>query len=203
MTAGCLPLAADCNVSSKSMDLDDHQELLRQAAVSPARVLRLINGRLYSAEPEEKWSAVRALGALAARPGLLSDEKLSELLRRYFWALNSESGAVPFGLPEAIGELLAVRPALQPDFLPLLCSLAHQPDVFQTGPILRGVLWALGRIGPPAAGADPKALEAVAATAREHPDDEMRRMAAWALARMQPEESQPPPLKLDAPPRRS
>lgn len=166
------------------MDLDDYQELLRQAAIAPARVLRLISGRLYSADPEQKWRAVRALGALAAQPGLLSDQKLSELLRRYFWALNSESGAVPFGLPEAIGELLAARPALQADFLPLLCSLAHREETLQTGAILRGVLWALGRVGPPAAAADPALLEALRTMAREHPVDETRRMAQVALAQI-------------------
>lgn len=168
------------------MDLEDHPKLLRQAAASQAGVLREINRRLYSADPEEKWRAVRALGVLAAQPGLLSDEKVCNLLRRYFWALNSESGAVPFGLPEAIGELLAARPTLQADFLPLLCSLVYQAEAFQTGPILRGVLWAMGRVGPAAASTDPEALEAVRTMASEHPDEETRRAAQWALSRMVP-----------------
>ncbi|MBM3746568.1 MAG: hypothetical protein FJW34_12300 [Acidobacteria bacterium] len=159
------------------------EDLLREAAAQPARVLRYLTGRLY-ADPAEKWRAVRALGELAAAAGLLSDERLGELLRRYFWALNDESGAVPWGIPEAIGELLAVRPSFQRDFLPLLCSLAHQDEVFQTGPILEGVCWALGRVGPPVAACDPEAVAALR-DAAAHPDAGLREAAAAALARIE------------------
>ncbi len=158
-------------------------ELKIEAAAHPARALRYLSGLLYAADPEVKWQAVRALGKLAAEPGLLSDGRLASLLERYFWALNDESGAVPYGVPEAIGEVLAARPSLQPRFLALLCSQAHQEDVVQSGPVLQGVFWALGRIGPPVADCDPAAVEALRAAACG-PDPGLRETAARALERI-------------------
>ena len=103
------------------LDAEDHPALLRFSQGAPARTLRYLSGRLYSEDADMKWRAVRALGALAADPALLSEEELTELLRRYLWSLNDESGAVPFGVPEAVGEILARRPSLQeasaPDLL--------------------------------------------------------------------------------------
>ena len=49
--------------------------------------------------------------------------------RRFFWALNDESGAVPYGVPEAVGEILAVRPEMQPTFLSILCAHLTEEDM--------------------------------------------------------------------------
>ena len=70
--------------------------------------------------------------------------RLQDLLRRLFWALNDESGAVPYGVPEAIGEILAVRPACQREFLPVLCSMLTHEEMIQTGPIERGIVVGTG-----------------------------------------------------------
>jgi hypothetical protein len=56
-------------------------------------------------------------------------------------------------------------------FLPLLCSLAYDPERIQNGPIEQGVFWALGRVGQPAAACSPEAVEAVRA-AHQHPKPE-------------------------------
>jgi hypothetical protein len=155
----------------------DHPALIRFARSAPARTLRYLSARLYSEDADVKWRAVRALGTLAADPALLADDKLAEQLRRYFWALNDESGAVPFGIPEAIGEILARRPSLQKLFLPLLCSMIQEEEVVQAGAIERGIIWAIGRVGVPAAHSAPALLRLRDA----HPDPETRRVAAWAL----------------------
>ena len=92
----------------------------------PVRVVRFLTGRLYSADEAEKWNAVRALGAVCADRNVMPPAKLLDFMRRFFWALSDESGAVPFGVPEAVGEVLAQRPELHKRFLPVLCSmLAH------------------------------------------------------------------------------
>jgi hypothetical protein len=152
---------------------------------TPARMLRHLSGRLYSADPDVKWRAVRALGALAADAALLTDERLAEQLRRYLWALNDESGAVPFGVAEAIGEILARRPSLQEAFLPLLCSMTAEEEVSQTGPIERGVIWAIGRVGASALICDPDVLPRIRSLAESHPDQETRQVASWALRRLE------------------
>jgi hypothetical protein len=155
--------------------------LVRLARPKLGPVLRYLSGRLSSADEEEKWQAVRGLGAVVGDRQIVSHDKATDLLRRFFWALNEESGAVPYGMPEAIGEILALRSELQKVFLPILCALATDEDMLQTGPIERGVLWALGRVGPPVGRCAPEAVEAVAAAATRHPDPETRRVACRSL----------------------
>jgi hypothetical protein len=164
---------------------EDHAGLVGIARNAAGRTLRYLSGSLLSEDEEVKWRAVRALGALAADPGLLSDRRLSEQLRRYLWSLNDESGAVPFGVPEAMGEVLARRPSLQKAFLPLVCAMIHQEEASQTGPIERGIVWAIGRVGEPAAQCDAEVLPRIRGMAAEHPDAATRRVAAWAADRLE------------------
>jgi hypothetical protein len=175
---------------------EDYPALLLASRGAPARALRHLSGRLCSEDAEIKWRAVRALGALAADPVLLTEAKLAEQLRRYLWSLNDESGAVPFGVPEAIGEILANRPSLQEAFSPLICSMIHEEEVSQTGAVERGVIWAIGRVGRAALRSNPDVLPRVRNTAAAHPDAETRRVAAWALDRLEgsaAEDQQPEP----------
>ena len=148
-------------------------------------VIRHLNSRLYSGDGQEKWRTIRALGALAANQELMDERRLTDLVRRFIWALNDESGAVPYGVPEAIGELLAVRPELQQAFLPILCSLLTEDDMSQTGPIERGALWAVGRIGPPVAEYSTEAVAAVRSAADSHLEGETREIATWSLVRIE------------------
>jgi methylated-DNA-[protein]-cysteine S-methyltransferase len=167
----------------KALDDRDWRQLQRLARVQPAKTLRYLTARLYVAEDGNRCDAARALGVVAGEPEILSEEKVRDLLRRYFWWLNDESGAVPLGIPEAIGAILAARSELQQEFLPILCSLAHHPDLLQTGPIERGVFWALGHIGRPVTLCSPDAVKAVSSAAQQHPDPETQTTAAWALTR--------------------
>lgn len=168
---------------TQAVDRED-EAALRRAALSSPRTLRFLSSRLASPEDALKRKVVRSLGIVVGERAGVSGNQVRELLRRWFWALNDESGAVPFGVPEAIGEVLAVRTEFQPEFLSLLCSLAYQPELIQTGPIERGVFWALGRLGQASAGLCPEAVQAVARAARQHSDLESRKVAAWALMQL-------------------
>ena len=161
----------------------ERHDMVREAAkAKPAAVIRYLTGGLYAAADASRWRTIRALGAVAGDRESVSDRRIRELLRRFFWWLNDESGAVPFGVPEAIGEILAKRPELQADFLPLLCGLAHEQDVIQTGPIERGIYWALGRVGGDVAACSPEAVAALTHAVWHHPDREICIVAQWALS---------------------
>ena len=167
---------------ARLFETGDVDAMVALARRQPGLALRFLTGRLYSADQDEKWRAVRAIGTLARQPGLLTDSRLLDLLRRFLWALNDESGAVPFGVPEAIGEVLAMRPEHRASILPILCGMLSEAETFQTGPVERGIYWALGRIGPDVVAHCPDVLETVAAAARSHPDADTRAAAAEALA---------------------
>lgn len=160
---------------------EDTAALLARARTKPGPVVRYVQGRLYSADPEEKWLAVSTLGALVREPGLLPDSKVEDLLQRFLWALNDESGNVPFGVPEAIGEIVSVRPVFCAQVLPVLCGMLTEEETFQTGPIERGIYWALGRIGPNVLRHCPGVARTIADAARCHPDPDTRQAAATAL----------------------
>jgi len=169
------------NDLARAVDQED-EAVLRQAALAGvAKTIRFLSRRLSSADDRTKWKVVRGLGVVVSERDAVSIDRARELLRRFFWSLKDESGTVPFGVPEAIGEVLAVRTELQVEFLSILCSLAYHPELVQTGRIERGVFWALGRLGQASALCSPEAVKAVTWAAQQHPDPESRRIAAWAL----------------------
>lgn len=161
----------------------DWAGLVQLARQESAKILGYLTSRLCSDDAGLKWKAVRALGVVTGDHEAVGEDRVRELLRRFVWLLSDESGNVPFGVPEAFGEVLLARPEFQEEFLPLLCALAYDPERRQTGPIEQGVFWALGRVGQPAAACSPEALEAVACAAAQHPDPQTRNIAAWALSR--------------------
>lgn len=159
----------------------DWGSLRALAKERPPRVIRYLQSRLYEPEPERREPVLGALGELARDTVILDHERVLNLLRRFVWALNDESGAVPFGVPEAIGEILAARPEFQETFLPLLCGLLTEEEMSQTGPIERGALWAAGRVGPAVAACSEGAVRSVRATALSHPDPATCETARRAL----------------------
>jgi hypothetical protein len=146
------------------------------------RLLRRIVSLLYSSEPRKKWRAVAALGVVFGAGGLDCNE-LERQVQRLLWAMNDESGAVPYGIPEALGELLALHPELKPRILPLLVSYLAEDELVQTGPILAGAIWALGRVGIEEPEEGRRALPALRAALREG-DAELCGAALWTLPRL-------------------
>ena len=163
---------------------EDYPAVVAVAQRSFARVLRYLNGRLYTADTDEKRRVVSALGQIVSDEKIVSRARARDLLRRFFWSMNDESGTVPYGVPEAIGEILVVRPEFRDEFLPLLCSMLTHEELLQTGPIEQGVIWALGRVGSPVAEASPAAVKGLQHHARFHPDEETRRLAEEALGQI-------------------
>lgn len=166
----------------EAIDRQDHDSLRQQARGNAARVIRYFNSRLYTQNDEEKEKVIKALGIVVADSSIVPHWRAEELLRRFAWALNDESGAVPYGVPEAMGEVLAVRPEFQKSFLPILCSLLTEDDMSQTGPIERGAVWAAGRVGTPVAEYSKQVVEAVRRAADQHPDQTIRSAAMRSLA---------------------
>lgn len=161
------------------------REPLLEAARDPGRASKLIRrilGRLYSRDPAVKWRAVAALGVVSAE-GVMEDKKALDLIKRLYWTLSDESGSVPFGVPEALGEIFANRPSLQPGNTPILVSYLVHKDMVQTGPILAGAIWAVGRVGiedPEERQRALRGLESALATG----DGEVRGAALWTLTRL-------------------
>ena len=133
---------------------EDWSALVQLARREPAKTLRYLTSRLCSADAPLKWKAVRALAAVAGDREGMSENRIRRLLQRFLWLLSDESGNVPYGVPEAFGEVIE-----------------------------QGVFWALGRVGQPAAACSAEAVEAVVRASRQHPEPETRSIASWARSR--------------------
>ena len=153
-------------------------EALKALALGGQGIVRTLVSLLYSTDEELRWQAINALGEVSA--ALVEDgqrERVIDLVRRLFWALNDESGGIGWNVPEAVGEILARVPFLIATFGP---PLVTHLDVSPYGP---GVLWAIGRL----AAIEPRAVEFALPRVREllgDPEAMVRGRAAWALGRL-------------------
>jgi len=135
-----------------------------------------------------RWRAVTALGR--AVDDLADDdfEAAREFVRRLLWGLNEESGTVGFGLPESLGEILAVNERLAAEYLPLFLSyLGPGENFLEFEPLQRGVLWGLGRLVRARPGLiDREDVTRRVAPLLSSPDPEVRGLAVWALGALAP-----------------
>jgi len=97
--------------------------------------------------------------------------------------LSDESGAVPYGIPEALGEILAKRREFLGNYVPILVSYLIDEELVQTGPILAGVLWALGRAQTTDSGEIRRALPGIRA-ALDSKDADLAGSALFCLGRL-------------------
>ncbi len=155
---------------------------LAELARQKRRTLGSLISLTYDTDPAVGWRAVEAMGVAAER---LTDEDpdvvREHLLRRLFWLITEESGAICWRAPEAIGEIAARRPDVYGDYIPIVAHLLVEMAEEDLGHFRAGILWAIGRLGPVAGDRMVGVLPAVV-TALKSPDPQVRGMAVRALA---------------------
>ncbi len=130
--------------------------------------------------------AARALGICINK---LSEEKAEDarnLIRRFMWQMNEESGNIGWGIPEAFAETLVHNTRMAKEFHPVLLSYimdTGRDDNFCDHDILRrSCFWSVGRLVM----ARPElCMRAIPWLIRglEDVDIACRGLAAWALAK--------------------
>lgn len=106
-------------------------------ATHDRQVIRQLQSRVIAAEGLLFWRAVEGLGRVAK---WLEQEKpgyASELVKRYFWLLNEESGGTAWNAGQAIGSIMANCPETYGHFHWMLSDLLDDPS------LRNGVLWGL------------------------------------------------------------
>lgn len=108
---------------------------------------------LLAKEPELKWRTVVAFGRVMARLAESSMEDARSVLRQMLWRMNEESGSIGWGVPEAMGEIMAVHPGLAREYSHMLLSYIRQyrgrqcdDNFIEHGPLRWGVYWGLARL---------------------------------------------------------
>lgn len=155
------------------------------------KTLNHLFSALCSEDEEIKWHAVTAMGFGVADLAERDLEAARNILRRMVWSLNEESGGIGWGLPEAMGEILARNEGLAREFAPLLVSYLQPGGNFlDFEPLLRGALWAVARL----AESHPQILQTLEADScllafLSSPDAPARGYAILALGRIGKKES--------------
>lgn len=161
---------------------DDFAGVLETFRSCPARrVINPLFSCLCSTEPQIKWRAITALGAVVANLAQEDMESARVVMRRMIWNLNDESGGIGWGVPETMGEVMARHEGLAREYVNILVSYIREDGNFlEYEPLQQGVLWGLGRL----AQTSPELLQD--AGAHLHPflsseDATLRGLAAWIL----------------------
>lgn len=134
---------------------------------------------------EIKWRAVTALGTVIAR---LADERMEEariIMRRCMWHMNEESGNIGWGIPETMGEAMALHPKTAEEYHTILISYIQDskgPDNYLDHPPLRrAAVWGVGRLAEVRPEQAAKAEDALLELLDNQEDPPTRGHAARAL----------------------
>jgi len=106
---------------------------------------------LYNKDELVKWRAVTAFGIYTRFIGESDSVKLNNVIRRCVWMLTEESGGIAWGVPEAMGEMLANSEELTQSHASILMShIFDNPDgsdnYLEHEPLRFGVIWAVSRL---------------------------------------------------------
>jgi len=102
--------------------------------------VRVLMYFLYDLSPLIRWRAVEAFGIVSAELSKSHLEAVRQIVRRFFWGMNDESGNLIRNAPESIGEVLLNVPHLIDEYGLVLASF------YEEEPFERGVHRALARI---------------------------------------------------------
>ncbi|MGI6224864.1 MAG: DVU0298 family protein [Peptococcales bacterium] len=163
-------------LTKELLNEEKYEQLLKLARKKHNKTLKYIQMNLFEdINSPLRWYAIEAIGRLAREMAPKEPEVYRNLIRRFLWAMNDESGNVPWSSPEGIASIIANQPFLFADFTPMLITNALDNPMCH-----RGMLWAAGRIGGiKSALVEPFINEIHPFISSSTPD--LRGFAAWAL----------------------
>jgi hypothetical protein len=159
---------------------------------------RNLFSELCSQDEFVKWSAVRNMGIWASELAENNLEAARNLMRRFMWQLNEESGSIGWGIPEAMGEVMARHEGLALEFSSILVSYIREDGNFlEFEPLQRGALWGIGRL----AEVRPQIFRSLQISPYlipflSSPDAAVRGLAAWVAGLIKAREAEKPIEKL-------
>ncbi len=174
-------------MASKSLKDALREPLARgdlEAVVEVAKERRKVFGTLialtFDPDPQVAWRAIEAMGMAAEALSRSHPSQVKEHMRRLYWLITEESGAVFWRAPECMAECSARVPGLLADFIPIAFHLLETLEEEDLEHFRPGALWAVGRLHT-LAGDDLPVLLPLVEDALQDPDSQARGMAVWCL----------------------
>ena len=123
------------------------QALESMRSIPGRRLINPLFSFLCSMDPQIRWRAIKSIGEVVTNIARDDMESARVIMRRMIWNLNDESGGIGWGLPEAMGEVMARHEGLAKEYVNILLSYIRADGNFlEHEPLQRGVLWGLGRL---------------------------------------------------------
>lgn len=136
---------------------------------------------------ECRWQAAYGLGLCVSLMAAENMETARVFMRRLMWNLNEESGNLGWGIPEAMGCILAATPPLADEYARIFISYGYQTgkddNFLDHVPLRRGVYWGIGRLAQTNALRASPAMPHLVAALRDE-DGILCAFAAWALLQL-------------------
>jgi hypothetical protein len=152
-------------------------------AAGRRRVLGVLTSLTYDPDPLIVWRAIEAMGVAAGRIARDDPEFVRNHLRRLLWLISEESGGQCWRAPEAMAEIVVLRPDLFGEYAPIVVFLLREMADEDLDYFRPGVLWAIGRLGVLADEYIPEVLDAITG-ALDDADPQARGMAVWCLGQV-------------------
>jgi hypothetical protein len=153
----------------------DHDRLA-ELCEKDRRFWQELRFRLYDIDERISWSSIEAVGKFTKRLWETGQrEKVRVYIRTLFWSITDESGGIGWSAPQTIAEIIANIPELIDPYGSMV--IAH---TFEEPPLVKGGLWAIGRLGKLAAKAVDFFQDELLSLFQSD-DAETLCLAAWAM----------------------
>lgn len=107
--------------------LPDWRQALDRALAGEIPLKEAVNALLgLLPRPEFRLQAAYGLGMAVSRLARTEMESARVIMRRLMWSLNEESGNLGWGVPEAMGAILAMSPALAGEYARIFLSYGYE-----------------------------------------------------------------------------
>lgn len=162
-------------------------EAVAALAARRRRSLGSLVSLTFDPDPLICMRSVEAMGLACDRIAEADPDCVRQHVRRLYWLITEESGGICWRAPEAMAEVVARRPGLLSDFIPIVVHLLVEMAEEDLAHFRPGALWAIGRLAPVCGDFIPDLMGAIAA-ALEEADPQARGMAVWCLLALGQEE---------------
>ena len=126
---------------------NDLEFVLDQIALYPGKqMISPLISFLYHSDEKIKWHSVTIIGQVMKSLAAVDKEEARLVMRRLLWNLNEESGGIGWGMPEALGEIMAETKWLAEEYSNMLVSYMREENYLELPALQRGLMWGVGRL---------------------------------------------------------
>jgi hypothetical protein len=164
----------------RQMLLDGKLEEVAELSRDQQKVLGTLITLTFDTELLVVWRAVEAMGLSIREVARVDRSQAKEHMRRLYWLITEEAGAVFWRAPECMAECCASEPKFFKTHIPIAFHLLETLEEEDLEHFRPGAIWAIGRLKDLARDDLPTVLPLLI-DALDRPESQARGMAAWCL----------------------